>query len=88
MRCVLQVSVTSESHEVTLDPPEAEIIAAMATNQSIETEVTSASVNLAKASCKYACAKSNSTGSTLKCLFSYHSFALKLQVSYGKKLHT
>jgi hypothetical protein len=73
--------VTSESHEVSPDPPEAESIAATATKRRIETEVTSANVNLAKAPCKYACANSNATGSTLKCLFSYHSFALKLQVS-------
>lgn len=57
MHCVLQVLVTSKSHEVILDPPESESIAAMATDWCIETEVTSASVNLAKAPCKYACAK-------------------------------
>ena len=54
MHCILQVLVTSESHEVSPDTPEAESIAAMATERSAETEVTSASMNLAKAPCKYA----------------------------------
>ena len=60
--------MTSGSHEVSPDPPEEESIAAMATKRRIQMEVTSASVNLAKAPCKYACANSNATGSTLKCL--------------------
>jgi hypothetical protein len=77
--------VTSGSQEVSPDPPEAESIAAMATERRIETEVTSASVNLAKAPCKYACANSNATGNTLKCLLSYHSFVMTLQVSYRKE---
>jgi hypothetical protein len=85
MHCVFQVSVTSEPHEVTPDPPEAGSIAAMATDQSNGMELPSASVHLAKAPCKYVCANSSSTDSTLKYLFSYHSFASKLQESYGKK---
>jgi hypothetical protein len=85
MHCVFQVLVTSESHAVSPEPPEVKGTTAMANERRIEMEVTSASVNLAKAPCKCACANSNVTGSTLKCLFSYHSFTMRLQVSYRKK---
>jgi hypothetical protein len=75
--------MTSDSQEVSPEPPEVESTTAVANERRIEMEVTSASVNLAKAPCKCACANSNSTGSTLKCLFSYHSFSMKLRVFYG-----
>jgi len=69
--------VTSESHEVLPGPPEA-----MVTEWHVETEATSSNVNLEKAPCKYACTNSNTT---LKCPFSYNSFAMNLQVFYRKK---
>jgi hypothetical protein len=76
--------VTSESHDVSPEPPKAESIAAMAIEESIEAEVTSASTNLAKAPCKCACTKSNKTGSTFECKFLCYGLALKPQVSYTR----
>jgi hypothetical protein len=72
----------SESHDVSPEPPKAGSIAAVATEEAIEAEVTtSASTNLTKAPCKCA----STTGNTSKCKFLCNSFTLKVQVSYTKK---